>query len=569
MSLALGTTRRRRTLALTDEERSRHVHIVGASGTGKSKLLEALIQQDILVGRGLCLLDPHGTLADAVVDWCSAIKIGDRRRIHVVDLKDDAWCTGFNPLGAHAARDVEARADAMVATCAEVWGGDDINQTPLLTTCLQLLFYALAMNRLTLVEAVELTASRDPHAIRARLTEKLPNPVYELYWREMSALPPREFEERFSSTRRRLLRFLGSPVVRRLVGQRDQVLDLTRIMDDGDILIVNLAKRGGVSEENARLVGALLMSEMRLCALARRADTAKNKPFTLYVDECYQYLTGDVESMLDETRKFGLHLVLAHQRLGQLRKRSEDMLNAVIAGGQTKILFGGMNDEDAEYMARQIYRSSLKLDRPKHVLDKAVVVDEVPYWLDSESWTQSESSAESTTESSTWGSASGSSESLAGTYSAEGDGPYSLVASLASSLSESEGGGSSYMSSSTTGTSATHGRAQTLKPVRVTMPTAVHSLEEELHLAIVKLRELPNQAAIVKRRGRPPVRFRPATVNPPPVWDELRERFLATMRGSSPYIIATEQAEAAIAARAETLHTGGDFEPSGQPFWHP
>ena len=168
MALALGTMRKGRELTLSDEERSRHIHVVGASGTGKSKLLEAMIRQDLLSGRGLCLIDPHGTLADSVIDWCAALNIDKHRRIHLIDPKDKNWVAGFNPLRFDPELDLMTRVDAMVATCAEVWGGEDLNQTPLLTTCLKLVFYALASNGLTLVEAVELTASSDPHAIRQR-----------------------------------------------------------------------------------------------------------------------------------------------------------------------------------------------------------------------------------------------------------------------------------------------------------------------------------------------------------------------------------------------------------------
>lgn len=553
MTLALGTVRRGRELRLSDEERSRHIHVVGASGTGKSKLLESLIRQDMLRGRGLCLIDPHGTLADSIIEWSAALKLETHRRIHVVDLKDEQWVAGFNPLRLQPGQHLTARVDAMVETCAEVWGGEDINQTPLLTTCLQLVFYALARHGLTLLEAVELTASTDPLALRERLIGQLDDQVYESYWRELSALPRREFEERFSSTRRRLLRFLGSPVVRRMVGQRASVLDMRRIMDEGDVLIVNLVPRGAVSAENARLLGALITSELRLCALARTKAVAEARPFSLYIDECYDYLTGDVERMLDETRKFGLHVILAHQRLGQLRARSEAIYNGVMAGGQTKVVFGGMTDEDAEIMARHVFRSTFNLERPKRSLDKPIVVDEVPYWLESEGWTESESTTTTTAESSTWGHTTGAFEGLGEQYGADGGGPYGQTASTGSSSSDSESWGTSTSRSETSGSSSSRGRAQTLKPIRVTMPTAVHSLDEELHLAIVKLRELPNQAAIAKRPGRPPVRFRPTTVKPALVWTERATGFLTDSRAQSPYIVECAAAEAEIAARTAAL----------------
>lgn len=570
MTMTLGTMSRGRQLRLTDEERSRHVHIVGASGLGKSKLLESMIRQDLLAGRGLCLIDPHGSLARAVIGWAASLNLHRHRRIHLIDPKDEDWSTGFNPLAYSNPIDLTARVDAMVGTCAEVWGGENINQTPLLTTCLQLVFYALAVNQLTLVEAVQLTASSDPHAIRARLTEQLPDHVYEDYWRDFSNLPRREFEERFSSTRRRLLKFLGAPAIRRIVGQRQHALDFRQIMDDGDIVIVDLSAQGGLSEENARLLGAMITSELRLAAMSRDATTTP-KPFSLYIDECYDYLTGDVERMLDQTRKFGLHVILAHQRLGQLRSRSEAIYNGVMAGGQTKIVFGGLFDDDAEIMARHVYRSSFNLERPKHVLDKPVVIDEVPYWLESESWTTSESASSGGGASSSWSASSGTSEGLSTRYGTlDPTDPLGTVASEGVSSVLASGGASSTSWSSTHGTSATYGRSQTLKPVRVTMPTAVYSLDEELHLAIVKLRELPKQAAIVKRSGRPPVRVHPETVKGPLTWAEKTASFVSHARADSPYITTSVQAETEIAGRRSVLQdrrAAVPAEADSEAFW--
>src|SRR5262249_8453248 len=114
MGLTVGTTRRGKTLSLSPEERSRHVHLIGASGPGKSKLLESLIRKDILAGRGLCVIDPHGTLADAIVKFCASRQLQSARRIHVIEPADGEWCVGFNPLRLDGATEVMARVDAMV-----------------------------------------------------------------------------------------------------------------------------------------------------------------------------------------------------------------------------------------------------------------------------------------------------------------------------------------------------------------------------------------------------------------------------------------------------------------------
>jgi hypothetical protein len=568
MTWILGASNGGVRAGLSNEERSRHVHIVGSSGSGKSKLLESLIRQDIIQGRGLCLIDPHGPLADNVLAWCSAVDVGKHRRVHVIELHDEAWTAGFNPLRVECEEESEARADAFVAACSEVWGGEDIDQTPLLATCLQLLSYTIAAHRLTLAEAVELSSSDRNGALRQKLTAALPNSVYAAYWRELEVLSKRDFEERFSSTRRRLLRFLGAPPIRRMLGQRERVLDLRTIMDRGEILIVNLSPRNEASQQNARLLGTLLVNEFRLCAFKRDPLVAATCPYSLYIDECYDFLTSDVEQVLDSCRKFGLHAVLCHQRLSQLRKRSDALFNGVMAGGQSKIVFGGLSDEDAELMARELFRSSFNLERVKHVLDKPVVVDEVPMWLSSESRSTGTSASEA------WGANEGWSQSRAesmGVAERYEDEEAEEPVGLSRSLSISAGSGLSASSFSSSGRStqetSTSGRAQAFKPIRQILPTATYSLEEEVHRAIVEIREMPNRQAILKRRGHPPQRF--VTTNVPQALARPADVHGLIIRAheGSPYVQSALKAEQEITLRQQALATGGVSDGSATAFW--
>ena len=223
--------------------------------------------------------------------------------------------------------------------------------------------------------------------LRRTLTENLPDYVFNSLWREFNGLSRKDFAEQFSSTSNRMVEFLSSPIVRRIVGQRKNVLDLNRAMDEGEIVILNLSEGGALSRDNARLLGTLVSSELFLLAKRRSRDMALSRPFYFYIDECYNFLTNDIEHMLDQTRKFGLHLVLSHQRLGQLGDKSSPIYNGVMAGAQTKVVFGGLEDNDAEELAKQILRDQFNLERPKHSLDKLTVVDEEPFWLKSESST--------------------------------------------------------------------------------------------------------------------------------------------------------------------------------------
>lgn len=556
-----------RTFHITDEQRSRHMHVIGASGTGKSKFLEHLIRQDILAGRGLCLIDPHGTLADEIVRFCASRNIERYHKVHVIEPGNEIWSVGFNPLRADGT-DPMLRVDTMVAACAEVWGGENVDEAPLLATCLQLVFYALAVQNLTLVEAIELTQAFDAEGIRAALTGKLPDYVFQSYWDDFRALPRREFEERFSSTRRRLLRFLGAPGIRRIVGQRERVLDAKRAMDESEILIINLAPRGNLSATSARLFGALVASEFFLTALSRTTENARRHPFYLYIDECYDFLTGDIEKMLDQTRKFGLHLVLCHHRLAQLRARSEAVYSGVMAGAQTKVVFGGLMDEDADIIAREIMRDSFNLERPKRSLDKPVVVGDELIWLEGHATAEGHSVGRSSAMMESWSEHSGASAAVGESYRVfEWDDPLQTGMQLASGTSSGagRGGASSEGEFVSRTTSASRSSHQALRARYEVRPMQVHSLEEEVHLAILKLKEQKNRNAIVKLRGQKAKGVSVPEVNAALANPVRIEEFKRIARERSGYMSLASHADAEISARRTSLGmVSSDEEPQ---FW--
>lgn len=543
---------------INDEERSRHLHVVGASGTGKSRFLEMLVRQDIYAGRGVCVIDPHGPLADSVMAYCASLNMDRRRRIHLVELADPEWCLGFNPLHADGVTDTSFRTDAMLDTFSEVWGGEETDKTPLLATCLELVFYALVTNRLTLVEANALTRGSDEGGVRTTLTEGLPDFVYDDYWKDIRTLSRHDLEERFASTRRRLLRFVGRPIIRRVVGQSKVTINLRRMMDEGEILIVNLASKGVVSEAAARVIGALLLSEFRLAAISRTEEIGRRHPYYVVVDECYDYLTGDVERMLDETRKFGLHLTLAHQRLGQLRRRSEAIYNGVMTGAQTKVVFGGLTDDDAEIMAREIMRTSFDLERPKHSLDKPVVVGHERIWLRGYNTSDGYVDTAGTVEGENWAAMSGASTAAGQTFAIDADGnptPYPVATQEVSGTSDAFSRGGFIANTSSHGTTHNDGRntQEALGPILETMTTQVHSLEEEVHRSIVRLREQPNQRAIVKLRSQKARGVTIPNVPEPLVRRERVQELKARIKEQSAHLTPRPTVDAEIEERRVAL----------------
>jgi len=507
--LEIGTTRRGRTVWLTDAERARHIHILGAIGTGKSKLLESMIRQDIARGRGLCLIDPHGTLADHIEEWCATKGLGRIRRIHLIRPGDESFVPGFNPLRAVPGEALSVRVDAMVAACAQAWGVRDMSETPRLEKILRATFYALAVRNLTLAEAPALLRARDPEGVRRLLTENLPDPVFQIIWDELNAMGRKDFIDHVESTITRLSKFLAAPAMRLVVGQREHAIDFRKAMDNSEIVLVNLGARHAFSYENARVLGTLLINDLFLTALGRDEAVARKRPFTLYVDEAYDFLSGDIERILDQTRKFGLHTVLAHQRIGQLKERGEGIYNAVMSGTQTKIVLGGLSDDDSEIMAREIMRGDIDLERPKMGITMPVVVDEDPFWLESENLSEGSSTTRTVSESFSTTETAGMSAGTGEMFDAfEGTEPRlrGSVESLSETSSSATTTGATVSEGYVTSSGRTFGRSQALRSRREERPTQFYSLEESLHLAQLKLRNLPDRVAIVKRRGKRTVR---------------------------------------------------------------
>jgi type IV secretion system coupling TraD/TrwB family protein len=565
----IGTTRRGKRIALTDKERSRHVHVLGSIGTGKSKLLEHMIRQDIGQGRGLCLIDPHGTLVDSIEQWCAMSGTGSLRRIHIIRPGDDAFVPGFNPLRTVPGESTSVRVDAMVAACAQAWGVRDMSETPRLEKILRALFFALSVRGLTLAEGPALLRAVDPEGLRRNLTNDLPDPIFQITWNELNGMSRRDFAEHVESTHTRLSKFLTAPAMRLMVGQREHAIDFRAAMDNGDVVLVNLGSRTAFSPENARILGTLMVNDLFLTALGRDEKVAQRRPFTLYVDEAYDFLSGDVERILDQTRKFGLHAVLAHQRIGQLKERGEGVYNAVMGGTQTKIVLGGLSDDDAEIMAREIMRGDLDLTKPKPGITMPVVVDEVPFWLESESTSEGYSSSRSSSESYSTSSGAGASTGTADSYSTpEGRDPEQRgqVLSRGESTSSAATSGTGSSSGSSESHSRTSGWSQTLRSVREERPTHFYSLEESLHLAMLKIRNLPDRTAIVKRRGMRTVQVTTVDLKPTLDAPKIVERFRKAVAAKSPYLASAASVQAELAARRKQMF-GEEPQAGDDQFW--
>ncbi len=321
-------------------DRRQHVYVVGKTGLGKTTLLRNLLLQDIHRGEGVGLIDPHGDLADELLDHIPSHRANDVLYFNPADLE---FPIGMNLLRA-ASRDeahlvVSTTVSAFKHLWADSWG-------PRLEYILANALAALVeKGRSTLLEVQRMASDE---RFRARVAQRIKDPVVRKFWLEEFT----EYDKRFRAEavapiQNKLGRFLASAPLRNILGQVRNSLDLPFLMDNQRILIANLSK-GTLGEDKASLLGSLLVASFHLAAVGRaKTPEAERQDFYLYIDEFQNFTTDAFATILSEARKYRLNLTLAHQYLDQLPLETRQ---AVFGNAGTLVSFG-VGSADAEILA--------------------------------------------------------------------------------------------------------------------------------------------------------------------------------------------------------------------------
>lgn len=351
--LPLGTTGEE-PFGLNAKDRAHHTHIIGSTGTGKSKFIELLVRHDI--GNpdiGLCLLDPHGSLYEDVLHYVSHERPDLADRLVLFNpAQETENVIGFNPIVSDSEH-IDYQLDSLISACLKAWGQDNSDRTPRITKWLENIFYTIMCNDLTLVEAAPLMSIQSKEH-REILLRNVHNDMVLDDWRMFDASTNTQKQALIEGAANRLRKFLRNGLVRNIIGQKERALDFTEVMNKGKIVLVNLNGQGAISHENTKLLGILLVNEIFRCAKLRNPRDPEMKPFYFYIDEFAQFITRDIARALEEARKFKLFMVLAHQHLAQLREEDEYLYASVLTNCKNKVVFGGLSREDAEIMSEEV-----------------------------------------------------------------------------------------------------------------------------------------------------------------------------------------------------------------------
>lgn len=326
------------TVSLSEEQRSRHAYLIGASGTGKSTLLLNMIVQDIQHGRGVGVLDPHGDLIDAILGHIPASRCDD---VVLLDPSDDEYPVGFNILSAHS----ELEKTLLASDLAAIFRRFSTSFGDQMQAVLSNAILAILENERggTLLDLRRFLTEKP---FRAEYLRTVTDPEIAYYFE-------REFPLLKGSPQApiltRLNTFLRPKPIRYMVAQREG-LDFASMMNGGKIFLAKLA-HGAIGEENSYLLGALLVTKFHQLAMGRQEMAAAGRrPFTLYIDEFHHFVTPSVASILSAARKYRLGLVLAHQEMRQLWDQDAGVGSAVLTNPCTRVCFR-VGDWDAKKLA--------------------------------------------------------------------------------------------------------------------------------------------------------------------------------------------------------------------------
>lgn len=317
-------------------DRRRHTYIIGKSGVGKSKLMELLVRQDIEYGYGLCLIDPHGDTIDDILPSIPENRIDD---VCIIDPSDIEYPASFNPLANIDPSFKHQLTQGLIEVMEKQFGA---NWTPRLEhvfrfTCLALLDYPYA----TMRGMISMLSDRN---YRQKVVEYIEDDMVKRFW----AIEFADWSEKFDTEAiiplvNKLGQFLSNPMLRNIFGQKENKIDLERLMNEKKIILINLSK-GKIGEENSSFFGSMFITKIKQAGMARATlPQAQRNDFYLYVDEFQNLVTDTFENLLSEARKYGLCLTVAHQYVGQLLPK----VQAAVLGNTGTIIIFRVGGEDA------------------------------------------------------------------------------------------------------------------------------------------------------------------------------------------------------------------------------
>jgi hypothetical protein len=331
---------------LGHDDRRHHLYVIGQTGTGKTTLLRNLIIQDIAAGHGVGVIDPHGDLANDLLDYIPRHRIEDVAFFNPADME---YPVGFNVLGSVPRDERHLVASGIVSVFKSIWP-DSWGPR------LEYILYATVAALLDCENVSLLGVQRmlSDARYRAWVVKQIKDPMVRTFWvNEFEGYDRKFLQEAIAPIQNKVGQMLMSPHLRNILGQARSRIDARFMMDRGRIFIADMSK-GKLGADKSNLMGALLVTQFQLAAMSR-ADIpeSERKDFFLYVDEFQSFASDSFVSILSEARKYGLCLTLSHQYISQVRPEIKE----AVFGNAGSLISFRVGQRDAEILEREFGNS--------------------------------------------------------------------------------------------------------------------------------------------------------------------------------------------------------------------
>lgn len=441
---------------------SRHIHLVGRTGTGKTTAVHTLLRPLMMEpGRERCslfVIDPMGGLSHDLLLWMASSRCPDhvRRRLLYVEPARDEFVLPFNPLHAAVGDARYYHVARAVDLILRAWKAQDLSLQPRLMQWSYKALAGLAALGLPIAMSRFLLHPGSPE--HQAIVDRIPGEIAS-HWQAILNARGQEATRILESTRNRFDPIYEAPQTRRMFGLSENFFDVESLIRERRIVIVNVARQGRISGQLGSTIGALIANEVFETAATMSARYGRNSvdPTYLLLDEFQKFVGPDIEDAIPTVRQMGLRLILAHQSFSQLEQGDIDLSN-MIWQAQNRLMFANAA-EDANLIAEELAKVTFD---PMAIKDRRLSLKQLisgyrTEWLESEGHTQTRSDSRSQQSSVGYG--------RSGSESHRSDAASTRVVSKGDTQKQTDATGTTYADSS----SDSRGRHQSLVPIHDTI----------------------------------------------------------------------------------------------------
>ncbi len=336
-------------------DRRQHMYVIGKTGVGKTAFLKNMALQDIENGEGLAIIDPHGEFVEEVLDSIPPHRVQD---VVYFNPADTDFPVSFNVLEVADPKYKHLVASGLIGIFTKIWANVwSARMEYILANCILAL---LDTPGTTLLGIPRILVDRD---FRQKIINNLKDPVVKSFWiNEFEEWSPSYRNEAIAPVQNKVGQFLNVSLIRNIVGQAKNTINVDEIMNSGKILLVNVSK-GRIGEDNAAILGAMIITKIQLAAMERvRIPEDERKDFYMYVDEFQNFATDSFTNILSEARKYRLNLIVAHQYIGQLVTDTTTAVRDAVFGNVGTMVSFRVGASDAEFLELEFTPEFLQND---------------------------------------------------------------------------------------------------------------------------------------------------------------------------------------------------------------